>query len=219
MYRKQRASDGSSVYFTLRGSLPTTLGCSDRSTGECLREYIHRQQTLPLNYDKTIQENFPREVDVTILDSASSNKRFERHESEEEKRVAFNLWCMAHSKTKVFTYTIPILGGFDSRMIQAALSLDGPGWGNLLSDMRSMHDEQLVVIPNSASPADATHYRELVYHRMFFATTSKENASARTMYKYTIVSRLYNGDIRKRGVVEHYCIMVAIVVQRRPSAT
>ena len=87
-----------------------------------------------------------------------------------------------------------------NRIIRLALSLEGALGGCLRTEFRDLVAEQLVIYRDSDCPADATQYREDVYR----AFTIRQKSPA-GKYRHHVLSTLLNGDIRKRGVVEHYC--------------
>ena len=104
---KQMANAEESVLH-VRGTLPTHLGIADRSTAEAIKAFVDQQQRLPHDYETVIDRVFKRLVDVTILDSASSNTRHERIQAAlVPGKASINIWCGAHRKTKTITYSRP----------------------------------------------------------------------------------------------------------------
>ena len=89
----------------------------------------------------------------------------------------------------------------DTLTIRVGLSCRGPVWPTMKDEARDLIAEQLVVIPGGpgACSSEANRYRRRVYDACF----SQRTKTCR--YNKSIISSLFNRDIRKRGVVEHVC--------------
>ena len=95
---------------------------------------------------------------------------------------------------------MPLQASLDTVMIRMALSLDGPMWSSFKQEARGLLGEQLVVIVGGHCSAEATSYRNYVYT---LAYGEGDAMTAEDRYRFEVVSRLFNDDIRQRGVVLH----------------
>jgi hypothetical protein len=86
----------------------------------------------------------------------------------------------------------------DSRIIRIQLSLKGCVRNFVKREMRHVIREQLVVVMSGAPSVDADDYRKSFYKLVLGRDVPQ------VAYKRAIVDKLFNGDIRKRGVIEHY---------------
>ena len=191
--------DGLDTMLAVRGGIPTLLRALDIVTGETINCFV---AASGLSSEGRIDKGFQRKVDVTILDSASNNKRAERHVQQFTLRAALNIWCAAHRKTKVPTQTFEVIDPFASRLISMALSLQGATFFLVVAQARRLVDEWAVVYLDGVCDTAATVYRLDVY-RLFLGEKGKRTPG--DAYHAEIVQQLWNGDIRKRGTMEHYC--------------
>ena len=183
----------------VRGAIPTLFRALDTATGETINGFV---ASTGFPSEGRIDKRFQRKVDVTILDSASNNKRAERHVQQFTLRAALNIWCAAHIKTKAPTQTFEVIDPFASRLISMALSLQGATFLLVVGQARRLVDEWSVVYIDGVCDAAATVYRLDVYRRFFGEKGRRTPGDA---YHAETVQQLWNGDIRKRGTMEHYC--------------
>ena len=128
----------------------------------------------------------------------AANLRAERAIMQEHgKRASIGLLCDAHKAATISTLSFSLLKPLDTRLIGLSLSASGPVMQSIRREARAIIREQLVVIQSGVCPAPADAYRAVVYD-MFIPDSPYDK------YRKQIVSKLWNGDIRARGRIEHY---------------
>ncbi|CAK0814162.1 unnamed protein product [Prorocentrum cordatum] len=180
------------------GSTPTHINVLETPSAEIINACLRRQ--LDQSYDKLANERIPRQVDVIGCDAAGSNLKNERiMAAQHPLRAQIIVLCRAHSKKKVAEQGYSVLRPTDSNMIRCQLSLSSEHLIAVRHNARLLRDEQVVVHVGSCS-AEATAHRERVFD-LYFSDTADASLQSRA----AVCRRLYNGDIRKTGVIEHYC--------------
>ena len=114
------------------------------------------------------------------------------------KRRLLHSLCVAHKKAKVNKLTYDALHPVVSLVNRSALSLEGPPMLRVRAEARRMHTEQVVIIVGGECPLEATAHRLKVYKLYLKEDTPDEKANS------ALIRKLYNGDIRKVGVIERY---------------
>eukprot|EP00959_Pyramimonas_sp_CCMP1952_P468276 9492970-Pyramimonas_sp.AAC.1 len=114
-------------------------------------------------------------------------------------RAQIIVLCRAHGKKKVAEQGYMVIRPTDTNMIRCQLSLSAEHLISVRHHARLLHDEQVVVYAGNC-PAAATAHRERVFELYFADTTD-----ASLQFRAAVRRKLYNGDIKKTGVIEHYC--------------
>lgn len=136
-----------------------------------------------------------------MTDEAGSNLKRERCQVAQQgtkRKELLHILCDAHKIAAVISWSFSIMKPWDSRLIRLALSVDGMALQALRREMRIILSEQLVVMYSARPPADASCHRKAVFDMFFVRKSPNER------YKRSILEGLFNGDIRKVGVVEHF---------------
>ena len=192
----RRISRGVESYLAMKLPQPTLLQSLSSNKAECIRQAL-RQLNMP--YDQRVDESFFRLVEAAVTDGASCNLRAERSLGvEHESRARIHLLCDAHKQATVSTLPFGVLKPVDTHLIRFALTTQGSNMSSLRREMRRIIREQLVVVKSGHCPADAEAHREKVYDLFMPQRTAHEK------YVAGVARSLWNGDIRKRGRVEHY---------------
>ncbi|CAK0810949.1 unnamed protein product [Prorocentrum cordatum] len=179
------------------GTVPTRLSVLEGSAAEVVHAALRDQLDSP--WDRMVDRRFPRLVDVACCDAASGNLRSERAFRETMPlRAQIVFLCRAHKKKKVAENSLKTIRPFDTNLVRCQMSLTGDHLLGLRHHARLLHGEQLVV-KRGVPPADATAHRDAIWK------LCSDSDDPTTVYRREVVSRLYNGDIRKHGVIEHYC--------------
>ena len=80
-----------------------------------------------------------------------------------------------------------------------SLNTSGDAMQSIRREARAIIREQLVVIKSGRCTADADLYRNLVYDNF------TPNDIPFCKFRGAVIRKLWNGDIRKRGRIDHYC--------------
>lgn len=187
-----------SCVLTLACDQPTVLQVLENGKAESIKEALGQ---LDLPCDSVVDSTFYRLIDVAMTDECASNLRCERARSaakgERSPRPLLHVLCDAHKIAKVHTTTFSLLRPWDTFCVRLALSVDGLVLQRLRCEVRAMLEEQLVVIHAARPPPEATAHRRAIYE-MFLGKSAKDR------YRLSVLQGLFNGDVRKAGVVEHY---------------
>ena len=179
------------------GTLPTTIAAVSSSSAECMVTILQQQISDELNV--AVESSFMREVDMSVVDGAGGNARGERYLTSTLRRALLLWHCLAHRKALVATHTVSILDPFCSNQIRLALSMKGGGTELVKREVRQHISATLVVYLGASPPTDAVAYRERVCD-VFLGGSDPV-----TKYRRALLCKLFNGDWRKTGIVEHYC--------------
>ncbi|CAK0862880.1 unnamed protein product [Prorocentrum cordatum] len=185
----------------IRGTLAACRqapGQDGGSKGDVINAALRHQLDSPL--DPLIETRFPRQLDVVGCDAASGNLRSERAMGYQYPfRSQLLLLCRAHMKKKVAEQGYKTIQPFDTHLVRCQMSLVGDHVIALRHEARRLHEEQVIIL-HGVCPESATTHRRKIWDMYFDDPTDPT-----LMYRRAICQRLYNGDIRKHGVVEHYC--------------
>lgn len=192
----RKISSTGETFLACKLSLPTRLQSLTRNKAECIREAL-RQLSMP--YDAMVDQTFFRVIDAFQSDAFAGNLRAERAiQADNPGRQSIGLLCDAHKKATVASLAFELVAPLDSRLIRLALTCQGANLQTIRREMRSILREQLVVIKSGHCSADAERFRLDMYKAHIGGTASHD------LYRRHMIGSLWNGDIRKRGVVEHY---------------
>lgn len=193
----KRLTPGGSDILTLAGVQPTVLQALAANKSDHLAEALDKQLLLPS--DRTIEQAFGRVVEVSMTDECAAVVRCERLRMPRPtaRHCLLHLVCDAHKISAVKKQTFSLQRPFDTNAIRMALSMDGMALNKLRDEMRSVISEQLVVKYGVVPTAEATAHRHAIYD-LFIRGSSPSQVFLRS-----VVESLFNGDIRKEGVVEH----------------
>lgn len=195
-FRRIQGSEAKLLAIT--GDQPTTLTVVEKNTAECIKKALEQ---LRMPYDDKVDSTFFRCIDLSMTDECAANLRCERlllGTRTGQRQSLLHLSCDAHKIATIHTNTFALLRPWDSRVIRLALSVDGMGVQRLRKELRLIIEEQLVVMYGARPKVDASRHRQGVFD--LFITRS----SPRERYRKNVLEGLFNGDIRKLGVVEHF---------------
>jgi hypothetical protein len=152
-----------------------------------------------MSYDADVERKSLRVVDLHKNDEHSANMRCERARQRDHPKCSeLGFLCDAHKRAQTLGFGSSVLKPLDSRIIRIQLSLKGCVRNFVKREMRHVIREQLVVVMSGAPSVDADDYRKSFYKLVLGRDVPQ------VAYKRAIVDKLFNGDIRKRGVIEHY---------------
>ncbi|CAK0902178.1 unnamed protein product [Prorocentrum cordatum] len=184
---------GSREIFVVKGAFGIVM--RRRHADAC--QFLHACGTLPTRL--SVLEGSTAEVDVACCDAASGNLRNERAFCETVPlRSQIVFLRRAHNKKKVAESSLQTVRPFDTNLVRCQMSLTGGSLLGLRHQARLLHGEQPAV-KRGVPPADATAHRDAAWGLHF-------NSNGPTaVHRKEVVSRMCNGDVRKHGVIEHYC--------------
>ena len=193
----RKRSDDRDDFLHVLASAPTHISVLETPNAEIINACLHRQ--LDQVYDTLVDQRIPRQIDVIGCDGASSNLKNERLWSvQHPRRAQIVVLCRAHGKKKVAEQGYLVIRPTDTNMIRTQLSLSAEHLIAVRHNARLIHDDQVVICAGYC-PAEATAHRERVFELYFGDTTD-----ASLQFRAAVCRRLYNGDIMKTGVIEHF---------------
>jgi len=192
----RQLSNDDEKYMAFKMIVPTQLHLVDRTTAEVTRT---TWEQLDLPCDTWVDERVLRKVELSTRDQATSNDRAERsYTTDRPKRIRLSFACDDHVANTVFGWGMKLLQPLDTNLVRMALASRGSENHVQKTHTRTILAEQLVIFYGGAPTAEADRHREKVY------STYMDAGDSDTLFRKVIVSRLWNGDIRKQGTVEHY---------------
>ena len=192
---KKTAANVAEKVLTLIGAQPTYLKAIETTAAECVREVHERQICMP--YDDMIDTTAARIIDLHIHDDHGANHRSERASKKQYPgRAEIGISCDAHKKAQIITEGMKPIRPFDSQVVRLGLSFKGGLKAKIKTEMRLIILEQCRVMIDEVN-IEADAHRKAIYDLYLGGNTPREQ------WRRKVVERLFNGDIRKRDVIEH----------------
>ena len=190
---------GPKKYAIILGKAISGLQCSDRSTGEVMREMAFARSGVSLGI-----RAFKTKLRVTMSDACSSNKKTERQiklDRSALKMQCLSLHCAAHVIAAIHTKTMDLVKPMVSGVHHLAKSVQlGGMMGRLRRSLKSVIKDRMVWPPLHGQPTvEATQHR----CRCIGAMTSGSRRSTALQQRVSLQG-LPLGDLRKLGIVETY---------------
>ena len=201
----QRIDSG--AFVTIKFAKPCHLIVMDSATGETLHESFSRwwddeQLRMALQECESV-------TDIGCLDSAASNKRWDRsmhhgrpHDFNGYKRIT--LWCDQHKLFTSLGSQFCLVPSTISGIINTTLAAQpGGAVDKLRFAVECFASARIVVYFGAEPPSDPTiaDEREAFLH-VFVMNGSYGCAGVVNAFMWR---RLLNGDLHRKGVLEHYC--------------
>ena len=179
---------------TLMGCQPTHLASIESTAAECVHEVHRRQLAMPYDYD--IDSN-ARVIELHIHDEHRANCRSERaFQNENPNRAECGVTCDAHKKAQITTESFKAIRPLDSQVVRMGLSFKSGVKNNLKDEMRRVIVEQIRISVGGVNTVEADRHRKEIFDlHLTDSPTDK--------WRRAVLEQLFNGDIRKHGVVEH----------------
>ena len=184
-------------FMVMKCPQPSRLQSLNSNKAAYIRDALRQ---LTMVYDEDVDKRFFRVIDAFTCDAFKANLRAKRAIHQEHAcRSSLGLRCDALNMATVATLSFQLLRPVESRMIRLSLSISGDAMQSIRREARAIIREQLVVIQSGRCTADADLHRNLVYDNFI------PKATPFCKFRGAVIRKLWNGDIRKRWRIEHYC--------------
>ena len=205
MLYQKTTDDGSKTHLWMTASIPASLQCMDRSTGEaqlsCLKETL---ATVPELH--RLMEPFKLKVRISTTDRYGANTRAEEGlKPLFPHYVSVHLACDIHRLSTSIGCMLRPCQSDISGLLNTALALSDLGSVKKLRDaLTEILFHEMKVVPNQPPTAETQEYRSQIYN-MFLPTTGVLKSTEKLNRKRRfILSSMLNGYINTPNI-QHFC--------------
>ena len=189
--------DGRDTVMTMVANQPTVLQTAESTKAKTAKASLEQ---LKIPKDKILNETCNRTVTLSVTDDHPSNMLVEASIVEEEKlpddrSALLRYACDCHKYAKMTAEVTSPMDKMDSRCVRAQLSTKSRR-AAVRKHAREIMREQLVCRGGVCS-SDA------IRHRNFVLKTCIDGSDPVSVYRRTVLERLFNEDIRRLGEIPH----------------